>query len=653
MGISQSLLKNRNLIICFLCGVFTGLPLALAVLIPLTAEVAPTDSRPQRPRGPRPSPRGPGALSQPPLTVAVLTVHPGMPAAAVEKTITNPIERRLRQTPGVDRMESRSINGASVILVQYQGYAGRSQTITLATLRALGGLSTLPPDTRPPMVLPFDPAVTTPLGVVTVGHPELNEAQLRALAIRDVQIRLGAVPGGSVPMVLGGTDLAVVLTLDPSRLAAHNLSPLDVVKALRQEDLPVAPGVAAGGADRLLPDFNVRAQTVEELHNLPLRPGPNNAVFLRDVGRFQEGQAVPTSRMRVNGRRAVCVPIYRQWWAGAEAVHGAIESTLTRIGADLPRGTELRWLPFGTSADPQADAALLTLSLRAPSSLRLDASEQRIAEVERFLEERIPAPERRLIVSELGLAPDLSTIYTRNAAEQDTTIRLQLSEAHHQHSQQYARKMRRWFRDEPRFQDLQVRIETSSTRLRLGPAAGINIQVQGESLEEDHRLAQKVRQLAANVLGAVDVQLCQRLDAPGLEIEVDRTKATALGLSPADITFQALAALSARRPFGRVSRTGPPYEVWMQYAGNPGANLDDVLNASVLGTGGMAVKLGHVIQLRRTTAPVEIHHLNGSRLINVWVNTEGRDRQAVVADIRDQLRSLDIPKDMRIEIPGE
>ena len=85
--------------------------------------------------------------------------------------------------------------------------------------------------------------------------------------------------------------------------------------------------------------------------------------------------------------------------------------------------------PFiGREFFPQIDAGQIVMQVRAPSNTRLDATEKRIVDVEKFLESQIPAKERVMIVSEMGLDPDWSAAYTANAGQQDTVIRIQLSD---------------------------------------------------------------------------------------------------------------------------------------------------------------------------------------------------------------------------------
>src|SRR5436190_7745532 len=126
--------------------------------------------------------------------VQVLTYFNGMPANSIEKTITNRIERWVNQAPGARLVESKSVPGVSVIKVFFRDDIDPNGALTLTNSLALGTLPTLPPNTLPPVVLPFDPTGTLPLGLLTVSNPQLSEAHIKDVARVDVRNMLGAVP---------------------------------------------------------------------------------------------------------------------------------------------------------------------------------------------------------------------------------------------------------------------------------------------------------------------------------------------------------------------------------------------------------------------------------------------------------------------------
>src|SRR5271167_2213637 len=184
--------------------------------------------------------------------VQVLTYFQGMPASAVEKTITNRIERWVNQSPGAAKVESKSVVGVSTVRIYFRDDIDPNAALTMTNSLALGTLPTLPPNTLPPVVLPFDPTGTMPLGILTVSNPGMDEAHIKDIARIDVRNKLGRVPGCVAPVVVGGKDRTILIYLDPKKLQARNLSPLDVVHALQQGNAMLTPGTAYFGDNQVL-----------------------------------------------------------------------------------------------------------------------------------------------------------------------------------------------------------------------------------------------------------------------------------------------------------------------------------------------------------------------------------------------------------------
>src|SRR5438876_8096542 len=138
--------------------------------------------------------------------VQVMAYYQGMPTGSVEKTITNRIERWTNQATGCMRVESKSTLGVSIVRLYFRDDIDPNGALTQVNSLALGTLPTLPPNTLPPVGLPFDPTGTLPLGVlsVTSDDPETGETQLKDWARIDVRNMLGGVPGVVAPAVFGG-----------------------------------------------------------------------------------------------------------------------------------------------------------------------------------------------------------------------------------------------------------------------------------------------------------------------------------------------------------------------------------------------------------------------------------------------------------------
>lgn len=276
--------------------------------------------------------------------VQVLTYFQGMPSSSVERTITNRLERWINQAPGVTLLESRSLTGVSVIRATFRDGTNPNTALTMANSLALGALPTLPPNTLPPVVLPFDPTATLPLGILVVKNPTMDEAQIKDLARIDLRNKLGGIPGVVSPVVVGGKDRTIMVYLDRDKMLARNLAPTDVVKGLQDGNLVTSPGNAYFGDRQVSLEIDSMVDKVSQLNDLPIRLSNGNIVSIKDFAKAEDTSFIQTSRVRVNGAQQVYVPIYRQGGASSLSVASGVKSSLKDINDSLPEGTELEWV---------------------------------------------------------------------------------------------------------------------------------------------------------------------------------------------------------------------------------------------------------------------------------------------------------------------
>ena len=276
--------------------------------------------------------------------VQVLTYFQGMPSSSVERTITNRLERWVNQAPGVGQLESRSLTGVSVIRATFRDGTNPNTALTLANSLALGALPTLPPNTLPPVVLPFDPTATVPLGLLVVRNQSMDEAQIKDLARITLRNRLGGIPGVVSPVVVGGKDRTIMVYLDRDRMLARNLAPTDVAKGLQDGNLVTSPGNAYFGKRQLALEIDSMVENISELNDLPIRIPGGQVVSLGDLAHAEDTSFIQTSRVRVDGQQQVYVPIYRQGGTSSLGVATALKKALPEIEAAMPEGTTLEWV---------------------------------------------------------------------------------------------------------------------------------------------------------------------------------------------------------------------------------------------------------------------------------------------------------------------
>ena len=196
---------------------------------------------------------------------------PACRQTAVEKDITNRIERWTGQAANMSRQESRSIVGASVVRNYFQTAADPNGALGQVMSLATGTLPTLPPGTLPPVVLPFDPTATVPACIVALDSKTQSESTLYDVGRYEVRNMIMAIPGAVAPVVFGGKVRTVLAYLDRQKMQARQITLTDVMNALDRYNLFMPTGDAKFGDTDFAIDSNSMYNVVDEMKGIPLR----------------------------------------------------------------------------------------------------------------------------------------------------------------------------------------------------------------------------------------------------------------------------------------------------------------------------------------------------------------------------------------------
>src|SRR5580698_1179749 len=243
--------------------------------------------------------------------VAVATFYSGMPPQQIETNITYHLERQFTLAGGIDHMESRSLPGVSLVKVYFR--AGTDPDADAATISslAMSDLRDMPPGTYPPIVLKQD-ASSIPVTLVPLSGSGLNESKLKDIGQNFVRNQLASVEGASVPQPFGGRWRQIMLYADPTKLEANQLSPMDVVRAVNDSNVILPAGDVQIGRY----DYNIYTNSMlkgaADIATVPLKMVGQSPVRVGDVATPQDSFGLQYNIVRVNGQRAVYLPIFKQ-----------------------------------------------------------------------------------------------------------------------------------------------------------------------------------------------------------------------------------------------------------------------------------------------------------------------------------------------------
>jgi len=268
--------------------------------------------------------------------VVVATFYSGMPPEEVETEITGIFERFFTLGAGIDHTESRSLPGVSIIKIYFQPGTDPDADVTEISNLAMADLRRLPPGTFPPIVMKFD-ASSLPVCLVTLKGEGLTETQLRDIGQFTVRNQLAVAQGASVPQPFGGRYRQIMVYADPAKLQAHDLSLMDVVRAVNSANL-----ILPAGDTKIGPyDYNIytnsQIESVVDINKLPLKTVSNSTVTVADIGVAKDASTIQTNIVRVDGQKSVYLPVLKQGGdTNTIAVVNAVKDVLANL-VDTPK----------------------------------------------------------------------------------------------------------------------------------------------------------------------------------------------------------------------------------------------------------------------------------------------------------------------------
>jgi multidrug efflux pump subunit AcrB len=837
--------------------------------------------------------------------VVVATFYSGMPPQDIETEITDPLERFFTLASGIDHMESRSLLGVSIIRVYFQPGTMADADVTQISNLALADLKRLPPGTLPPVVLKFD-ASSLPVCLVTLKGQGLSQTQLHDIGQFTIRNQIAVVKGAEIPPPFGGKYRQIMVYVDPYKLASRQLSPMDVVQAVNNNNLILPAGDVKIGPFDYYVYSNSLVNNMSQLGQLPVKTDGTSWVSVNDVGSAVDGNQIQYNMVRVDGQRSVYLPIMKQGGdtntiqvvngirdmmgrlfdvpkqlaasvvfdqsafvkqaiktllhegliglaltslmiliflgslratsvvflsiplsalaafvvlyqmgstvntmilgglalafsriidnsvisleniyrhleegaspgaaaetGGNEVSMAVLAATLTTVVVFFPvtflygvskflfsalalavvislfasylvamsviplfcsrclkavphagehhppeyeveptqvvgtsRWEKLtvgfnrhfnrlldqyeRWVkramqrpgltvgalsalfvaslaiyPFvGLAFFPRTDAGQFTINLKVPTGTRIELTEQYVAKVEGLIRSVVGAKDTKMIVSNIGVVPDFSALYTSNVGSYMATMQVALQDSHRLSSFDYMERVQREIG--ARFPELRTFMSSGSmvdAILNMGMPAPIDVQVTGNHLRQTYAVAQDLAGRIGRLPGVGQVYVPQDANYPGVRLDIDRVHAGELGLSQKEVVDNVITALNSNAmiaPNYWVDRkSGNAYFLTVQYfEKGRGAirNFADLTNIPIRAPNlKQPTTLDTVVKLQNIETPTEVDHYQIQRITDVYVTPRNEDLGKVADEVQQTVRQMKLPGNMRVELRG-
>ena len=343
---------------------------------------------------------------------------------------------------------------------------------------------------------------------------------------------------------------------------------------------------------------------------------------------------------------------------------------------------------LGLAFFPKTDAGQFTINIKVPTGTRIEIANEYVAKVEDLIRHQIEPKDFKRIVSNIGVVPDFSALYTTNSGPYTATIQVALNEPHALSSFAYMDRVQKAMASQ--FPDIRTFFSSGSmvdAILNTGMPAPIDVQVSSPDLDQIYGIAQNLAARIREVRGVGQIYIPQDMNYPALRLDVDRVHAGELGLTQKDVVDNVITALNSNymiAPNYWVDRkSGNDYYLTVQFfehgdaaihnmtdlgqiplrdpgngvgmsCGPSGAPQPGVARPSWVcnGQGRPTTVLKNVVDVKQINTPTEVDHYQIQRAVDIFVTPNGEDLGRVTSAVRDILAKEKIPGNVRVNLRG-
>ncbi len=330
------------------------------------------------------------------------------------------------------------------------------------------------------------------------------------------------------------------------------------------------------------------------------------------------------------------------------------------------------WL--GQDFFPAVDAGQCTLHVRAKSGTRIEEVARQVDKIEGAIRQEIPKDQLKGIIDNIGLPySGINLTYSNSgvASAADADILVSLDEKHDPTAQFVSKIRKRMHRDFPGITSSFPPADIVAQILNFGLPAPIDLQIVGANTAGNAQLANRLAEQISHIPGAVDVRVQQPFDSPRMNLVVDRTEASQLGITESQVASSLIGALSGSTQtnpnFWLDPKNGVSYSLNTQAPQYSIDSLDTLRDLPILGptgttsTSGTSAAgaptqiLGNLVQITRSSEPPIVTHYNIQPVVDIYGAAEGKDLGYVASQVQKVMDSAqkDLPKGSRMVLRGQ
>jgi multidrug efflux pump subunit AcrB len=313
---------------------------------------------------------------------------------------------------------------------------------------------------------------------------------------------------------------------------------------------------------------------------------------------------------------------------------------------------------LGLGFFPRTDPGQFVINVKAPTGTRLELTNQYIKHVEEDIRQVVSPRDLDMIVSNIGITPDFSAIYTSNSGQHTAFVQVSLKKGHAVGSYEYMRRVRAKLADD--LPELSTYFQSGGlvdSVVNLGLPAPIDIQVSGNDQKQAYAMASEIARQVRRIHGVSDVLIPQDLDYPGIRLDVNREMAARLGLSSQEVIDNVITALSSD---GMIAPSywvdpsnGNNYMLTVQYPETQVHSITDLKQIPLHAAGNLnSTDLEAVSDLEMINTPTEVDHYQIRRVIDVYVAPTGEDLGGLAGKVDKVIANTKLPENVRVTMRG-
>ena len=313
---------------------------------------------------------------------------------------------------------------------------------------------------------------------------------------------------------------------------------------------------------------------------------------------------------------------------------------------------------LGLSFFPRTDAGQFVINLKAPTGARLAVTENEVARLESLIRQVVSPGDMGMIVSNIGSTPDYSAIYTSNSAMHTAFVQVSLKEDHKVGSYVYMQRVKEKVAAE--MPELTTYFQSGGlvdAVLNLGLPAPIDVQVAGSDMDKSYALALNLSNQIRNIPNVADVFTPQDIDYPALQLDVNRMRASELGLDQREVVDNVITALTSN---GMIApsywidpKTGNDYMLTVQYPELQVKTLNDLRAIPLRGPNAPEpTRLDMISNITRIKSPTEVDHYEIRRTTDIYVRPLNEDIGKIADAIDGIIARTKIPDGLGVTLRG-